>query len=51
VLGNDFAFIFRQHNLVQNHDMERDDKSFENMTKFKHLGTTLTNENCMFEGI
>ena len=46
-----YAFIFRQHNLVQNYDMERDDKSFENVTKLKHLGTTLTNENCMLEGI
>jgi hypothetical protein len=46
-----YAFVYCIQNLVQNHVMERDYKSFENVTKFKHLGTTLTNEICMLEGI
>jgi len=46
-----YAFIFPQQNSVQNHGMERDDKSFEKVTKFEHLGTTLRKEYCMLDGI
>lgn len=51
MLGNDLRAHISSTKFSAKSHMERDDKFFENVTKFKHLGTTLTNENCMLKGI
>jgi hypothetical protein len=33
----------------QNHYLLTTNKSYENVRKFKHLGTAVTNENCVHE--
>jgi hypothetical protein len=35
----------------QNHNLRIDDKTFENMTKFRYMETTGTNQNCIQEKI
>jgi hypothetical protein len=35
----------------QKHGIKRANRSFEDVAKFKYLGTTLTDQNCMWEEI
>jgi hypothetical protein len=41
----------RQQNAGQNHNMKTANRSSENVATFKHLGTTLTNQNLIQEEI
>jgi hypothetical protein len=43
--------MFHQQNTGRKHNIKIGNKSSENVTKFKYLGTTLTNQNCMHEEI
>jgi hypothetical protein len=42
-------FMLREQNAEQNHALELSDKSFENGAKFKLLGKSITNQNCIHE--
>jgi hypothetical protein len=46
-----YMLMSRSQNMGQKHSVKRATSSFENVPKFKHLGTRLTNQNCMHEGI
>jgi hypothetical protein len=35
----------RQHNIGQNRDIRIANRSFESVSQFKYLGTTVTNQN------
>jgi hypothetical protein len=41
----------RHPNSGQNQNVRRANESFENVTKFKYLGTTLTNQNVIHDEI
>jgi hypothetical protein len=41
---------YSQH-IGQNHTIKIADRSFEGVAKFRYLGTTLTDQNCMLEEI
>jgi hypothetical protein len=43
--------LSRHQNAGQNHDIKIDSRWFENMTQFRYLGTTITNENLIQEAI
>jgi hypothetical protein len=43
--------VSHHQNVGQNHSFMIADKSFENVTKFKYLGTTVTNKNCIHKEI
>jgi hypothetical protein len=41
--------LSRHHNAGQNRGMEIANRSFENVSQFKYLGTTVTNQNLIKE--
>jgi hypothetical protein len=46
-----YVVMFHHQNAGQNHNVLTANKSFENVTKFKHLGITVTNQNCFYKEI
>jgi hypothetical protein len=46
-----YMLLSRHQNVGQNRDMKIANRSFENMSKFKYLGTTVTNQNWTQERI
>jgi hypothetical protein len=43
--------ISHEQNAGQNYNVKIDNKSFEKVEQFIYLGTTLTNQNCIYEEI
>jgi hypothetical protein len=43
--------LSRQQNVGQNRDIKIANRSFENVSQFKYLGTTVTNQNLIQEKI
>jgi hypothetical protein len=41
------VFLYRHQNAGQNHEIKIGNRSFENMTQFKYLGTTVTNQSLI----
>jgi hypothetical protein len=46
-----YMLLSRHQNAGQNHDIKIANRSFENVAQFKHLGTTVTNQNLIQEEI
>jgi sorting nexin-29 len=46
-----YMLIPRSQKIGQKHSIKIANRSFEVVAKFKYLGTTLTDQNCMHEGI
>jgi hypothetical protein len=46
-----YMFVSRNQNIGQNHKSPTINMSFENMAKFKYLGITVTNQNCIHDEI
>jgi hypothetical protein len=46
-----YMLMSRSRNIGQKHGMKIANRSFEDVAKFKYLGTTLTDQNCMHEEI
>jgi hypothetical protein len=44
-----YILLFRHQNAGQNWDIKIGNRSFENMSQFKYLGTTVTNQNLIQE--
>jgi hypothetical protein len=46
-----YMLMSRSQKVGQKHGLKIANRSFEYVAKFKYLGTTLTDENCMHEEI
>jgi hypothetical protein len=46
-----YIFVSRDQNVDQNRDIKIGNRSFENISQFKYLGTTVTNQNLIQEEI
>jgi hypothetical protein len=46
-----YMLLSRQQNVGQNRGMQIANRSFENVSQFKYLGTTVTNQNLIQEEI
>jgi hypothetical protein len=46
-----YALVFRGQNAGQNQDMKIADRPLENVSQFKYLGTTVTNQNLIQDEI
>jgi hypothetical protein len=46
-----YMLLSRQKNVGQNRDIKIENRSFENVSQFKYLGTTVTNHNLIQEEI
>jgi hypothetical protein len=46
-----YMLLSRQQNAGQNRDIKRANRSYENVSQFKYLGTTVTNQNLIQEEI
>jgi hypothetical protein len=46
-----YMYLSRHQNVGQNRDIETENKSFENVSQFRYLGTTVTNQNLIQEKI
>jgi ribosomal protein S2 len=46
-----YMLLSRHQNEGQNHDMKIADRCFKNVAQFRHLGTTITNQNLIQEEI
>jgi hypothetical protein len=44
-----YMLISRSQKIGQKHSIKTANRSFEDVAKFKYLGTTLTHQNCMHE--
>jgi ribosomal protein S2 len=46
-----YMLLSRHQNSEENHDMKIANRCFENVAKFRYLGTTITNQNLIQEEI
>jgi hypothetical protein len=46
-----YMLLYRHPNVGQNRDIKIANRSFENVSQFKYLGTTVTNQNLIQEEI
>jgi hypothetical protein len=46
-----YILMSRSQRIGQKHSIKRGNRSFEYVEKFEYLGTTLTDQNCMYEEI
>jgi RNA:NAD 2'-phosphotransferase (TPT1/KptA family) len=46
-----YMLLSRHQNAGQNHDIKIGNRSFENVSQFRYLGTTITNQNLIQEEI
>jgi hypothetical protein len=46
-----YVLMSHGQKIGQKHSLETANRSFEDVAKFKYLGTTLTDQNCMYEEI
>jgi hypothetical protein len=46
-----YMLMSHSQKIGQKHSIKIENRSFEYVAKFKYLGTTLTNQNCMHEEI
>jgi hypothetical protein len=46
-----YMLMSHSQKTIQKHSIKIVNRSFEDVAKFKHLGTTLTDQNCLHEGL